>query len=78
MLTKEFERFVERHGGDPDLEFRIGDAVGRLGAYGDERVRVVPTNDRFLGVTFADDQPGVRAEIASLVDAGRYPARLWP
>ncbi len=76
-LTQEFEQFLLDNGDDPDAEFRIGDAVDRLADYGDERVRVVPTRERFLGVTFAEDVPGVQAEIASLIETGRYPARLW-
>lgn len=77
VLEGEFERFVLDHGDDPDAEFRIGDAVDRLPDYGDERVRVVPTTERFLGVTFAEDVPEVRAAIEAMVEAGRYPARLW-
>ncbi|MDQ4090409.1 MAG: NTP transferase domain-containing protein [Actinomycetota bacterium] len=76
-LAGEFERFLADHGDDADAEFRIGDAVDSLGTYGDERVRVVPTTDRFTGVTFAEDLPRVKADIAGMVDAGAYPARLW-
>jgi len=76
-LAGEFERFLADHGDDADVEFRIGDAVDSLGTYGDERVRVVPTTDRFTGVTFAEDLPRVKADIAGMVDAGAYPARLW-
>jgi hypothetical protein len=41
-------------------------------------VRVVPTDERFLGITFAEDVDSVRAEIAAMVAAGRYPTPLWP
>lgn len=78
VLAAEFERFMVEHGTDAGAEFRIGDGVEALAAYGDERVRVVPTTERFLGVTYAADLAGVRDEIAALVDSGRYPARLWP
>ena len=30
-------------------------------------MRVVPTTDRFLGVTFSEDLPRVRAEIAGMI-----------
>ena len=39
--------------------------------------RVVPTPERFLGVTYKDDVAGVRDELARLVDAGVYPSPLW-
>ena len=76
-LAEGFERFLADQGNDPKAEFLIGDAVASLAERGAERVRVVPTTERFLGVTYADDVAGVRAEIAALVDAGRYPSPLW-
>lgn len=78
VLAGEFDRFVLDHGDDAGAEFRIGDGVDALGRYGKERVRVVRTTERFLGITFAADLEGVRAEIASRVDAGLYPSQLWP
>ncbi len=69
VLAEEFQRFLSRHADDPDAEFLIGDGVESLSKYGDERVRVVPTPERFLGMTYADDVAGVRDEIAALVDA---------
>lgn len=77
-LSGEFDRFLAEQGDDPDAEFMIGSAVERLGAYGGRRVRVVPTDERFLGITFAEDVGAVRDEIAGMVDAGRYPSPLWP
>lgn len=76
-LGEGFERFLVDQGSDPKAEYLIGDAVASLAEQGAERVRVVPTTERFLGVTYADDVAGVRAEISALVDAGRYPSPLW-
>ena len=77
VLDQEFAAFRAAHEDDQEAEFLIGDAVARVGVYGDERVRVVPTPERFLGVTYAADVAGVRAEIASFVEAGLYPSPLW-
>jgi hypothetical protein len=76
-VAEEFDEFALDHDNDAKAEFLIGDAVSRLDDHGDERVRVVPTTERFLGVTYADDVAAVRDEIAALVAAGRYPPRLW-
>jgi hypothetical protein len=76
-LADGFDAFLADRGADPKAEFLIGDAVASLAGRG-EKVRVVPTTERFLGVTYADDTAGVRAEIADLVSAGRYPSPLWP
>ena len=77
VLAQEFETFRAGHEDDQDAEFLIGDGIGALGRYGDERVRVVPTPERFLGVTYAADVAGVREQVASFVEAGRYPSALW-
>jgi hypothetical protein len=77
-LSVEFDRFVAAEGDDPDAEFMLGTAVESLDGQGAGRVRVVPTDERFLGITFAEDVDSVRAEIAAMVAAGRYPTPLWP
>ena len=40
-------------------------------------VSVYPTQSVWLGVTYPDDKPRVKAEIASLIAAGEYPQDLW-
>jgi len=77
VLTVEFDRFRERVGDDSKAEFLIGDGVEALPNHGTARVRVVPTPERFLGVTYQDDVAGVREELARLVDDGVYPSPLW-
>ena len=73
-----FDEFRVSRGDDPDAEFLIGDAVERERATGGAAVRVVPTPERFMGVTFREDLDDVRVTIAALVGAGEYPATLWP
>jgi len=77
VLGVEFDRFRQRVGDDPKAEFLIGDAIEALPNHGSARVRVVPTPERFLGVTYQDDVAGVRGELARLVDEGVYPSPLW-
>jgi hypothetical protein len=77
VLDKEFARFREEHGGDADAEFLIGDGIGRLEAHGHPPVRVVPTPERFLGVTYREDVEGVQQTLAGLVADGEYPSPLW-
>jgi hypothetical protein len=77
VLAAEFDRFRARVGDDPAAEFLIGDGIESLGRHGTARVRVVPTPERFLGVTYRDDVAGVRAELARLVAGGVYPSPLW-
>jgi len=41
------------------------------------RIRVLPTPDRWYGVTYAEDMPVVRHAIATMKDQGKYPRDLW-
>lgn len=77
VLELEFDRFRQRVGDDPKAEFLIGDGVEALPTHGTARVRVVPTPERFLGITYQDDVAGARAELARLVEEGVYPSPLW-
>jgi hypothetical protein len=77
VLSSEFDRFLKEQGDDPNAEFLIGNAVASLPQYGDSKVRVVPTPEKFLGMTYAEDVGAVRDRIAELVEAGRYPSPLW-
>lgn len=77
VLAEEFDTFLVDHGDDPDAEFLIGDAVESLAGRGGPKVRVAPTQERLLGVTYSEDVADVTAELAALVDSGRYPSPLW-
>ena len=40
-------------------------------------VRVLPTGEKWYGVTYREDLPAVKAAIASMKQAGMYPEKLW-
>ena len=40
-------------------------------------VKVLPNEEKWYGVTYAEDMPAVRRAIADLKASGSYPARLW-
>jgi hypothetical protein len=75
-LERQFAAFLAEHGSDPRAEFLLSDAVGAQVAAGDARVRVLPTRERWFGMTYAADDESVRHEVERLVDAGRYPTNL--
>ncbi|MCL2652380.1 MAG: NTP transferase domain-containing protein [Propionibacteriaceae bacterium] len=67
-----FPRFLNR----PDAataEYFLPDVARTL----IPRVRVLPTSAVWMGMTYADDLPGLRAHLASLCDQGVYPRSLW-
>ena len=40
-------------------------------------IKVIKTDGKWLGVTYKDDMPHVRGEIAKMLDSGQYPKDLW-
>jgi hypothetical protein len=59
------------------VEFLIPEVVGALLREGRARVRILPTQERWFGVTYPEDRPLFKAAILALVDAGTYPRDLW-
>ena len=52
--------------------------VDRLITEGRAQVRVLPSEDKWYGVTYPEDKPAVAAAIAAMTEAGLYPDELWP
>ena len=44
---------------------------------GKATVRVLPTHERWYGVTYAPDMPAVQAALRRMREAGEYPEELW-
>jgi len=59
-------------------EYYLPYVVNRLIEEGRATVRVLPCEEKWYGVTYMDDLPGVRRAIQSLKASGAYPDRLWP
>ena len=64
-------------GPGPDREFFLSEAISDLIGTGRARCTVLPTRERWLGVTFPEDHPAVAGSLRGLVDSGVYPMRLW-
>ena len=76
LLHRRWMGFLERHGSDPTAEFLLSTAVHELVGNGEVRLRVLPTDAGWFGMTFSDDGPAVRHRIAELVSNGEYPDHL--
>ncbi len=77
-LEAHFRRFLEEQGEDPKAEFFIPLAVDRMIREGTARVRILPTEESWFGVTYPQDKEAVKKGIMDKVSVGVYPARLWP
>ena len=77
LLEKGLEEFLRTQRLEAKSEYYIPLAVADMIAVNDARVRVLPTDSAWFGVTYREDKPLVTASIARLVAAGDYPADLW-
>jgi hypothetical protein len=41
------------------------------------RVKILPTDERWFGVTYQQDKPWVKQAIRDLIRRGVYPDNLW-
>lgn len=76
-LEEEFLRFLPGAMGQPKAEFILPSVVGGLIERNLATVEVLPSQETWLGVTYADDKPTVMAGVRARIDAGDYPERLW-
>lgn len=51
--------------------------IGRLIEEGSARVRVLPVDEQWYGVTYKEDKPLVSAALSRMREEGIYPEQLW-
>lgn len=76
-LDAGFLQFLNEKGSDPKAEYFLPERVGELVATGRARVRILPTEERWFGITYVEDKPFVEKAILDLVEQGVYPPYLW-
>lgn len=59
-------------------EFYLPTVVNRQLQAGTARVRVLPCEEVWHGVTYREDLPAVQQALRALIDAGVYTRQLWP
>ena len=58
-------------------EYFLPTVVSNLLSQHKARVKVLRSNDKWYGVTYKEDKPGVVAALAELREKGMYPEKLW-
>lgn len=58
-------------------EYFLPDLVGELVSKGKAAVKVLPSGERWYGVTYKEDKPVVKRAIEEMVKQGLYPEKLW-
>lgn len=74
---REFKKFLEKDINTPKAEFLIPLCIDTLINSGEATVKVLDTESKWFGVTYAADRPGVVAKFAELHRDGTYPEKLF-
>lgn len=77
LCEQEFKLFLQKQGQELKSEFYIPYVAGRFTELNLGKVKVIPTNAKWFGVTYKEDAPGVKKNITTLVETGVYPNKLW-
>lgn len=72
-----FKDFALANTDNPKAEFFIPLAAEKLIRNGQASFKVIPTQNQWFGVTYAEDKPIVQECIDRLVAEGEYPQNLW-
>jgi UTP-glucose-1-phosphate uridylyltransferase len=76
-LQQQFTTFLNVNSGNKDSEFFLPSAMNEVIKSGKARVKVLPTMEKWFGVTYREDRDMVMNSLKTLVDQGVYPNSLW-
>ncbi len=78
QLDRHLIKFLERQSVSPDnAECILSVVLGELLKEKSARVCVLPTRDRWFGVTHPEDKPSVVETMKKMVERGEYPSPIW-
>jgi NDP-sugar pyrophosphorylase family protein len=69
--------FLRDRAGEPGAEFFLPAVVDQLIRTGRARVQVLPTQEKWFGVTYPADKPVAVQTLLELIAQGVYPENLW-
>lgn len=75
-MEASFRAFAEAHRDNPKSEYFIPLIVDELIDNGSTKVKVIPCNAQWYGVTYSEDKEAVQEGLAALHESGEYPAQL--
>ena len=76
-LKDGFVDFLKDNSENPKAEYMLPEVVGALLREKKASVKVLPTNDKWFGVTYKEDKEKVVRSLQELIDKGQYPASLY-
>lgn len=77
-LENRFPEFLQRNSQNIlKAEYFLPSVVDSLISENKARVKVLPSQEQWYGVTYQEDKPVVKLAIAGLIRRGAYPEKLW-
>ncbi|MBD3343434.1 MAG: nucleotidyltransferase [Chitinivibrionales bacterium] len=76
-LESRFAAFLEKNGKEMKAEFLVPEIVGNLIKEKKAAVKIIPTEEKWFGLTYGEDKPRVQEHMRKLLDEGVYPEKLW-
>lgn len=77
-LEARFPQFLESNKDNLlKAEYFLPSVVDSLITEKKAKVKVLPSNERWYGVTYREDKPVVKQAISTLIQQGIYPEKLW-
>ena len=79
VLQDGFKVFLKGLAGENLLkgEYLLPEIADRMMRASQLEISVLPSKDRWFGVTYKEDVPFVKDSIAGLISRGEYPEKLW-
>lgn len=77
LFGDSFNAFLAQNGNSPTAEYVLSTAIGECILAGKCGVKIIPTDAKWFGVTYAADKPEVTAMLAKLISDGVYPSKLF-
>lgn len=77
VSEKLFVDFVHANESNPKAEFFIPLVADYLTTSGEAKFKVIPTDEKWFGVTYKEDKDNVKNSISKLLADGVYPQKLW-
>lgn len=74
---REFKKFLDKDLNTPKSEYFIPLCIDALINSGEATVKILDTDSKWFGVTYAADRPGVVEKLAALHAAGEYPSEMF-
>jgi hypothetical protein len=72
-----FKKFIKDNINNPKAEFFIPIIGDLFVQSGKGKIKLIPTNAQWFGVTYKEDAPIVKKSLMELIRTGKYPQKLW-